>query len=82
VVAVDRADIQRRAHTVAAILRDDPELVLALVHENAFGTAGTIARVHNPDRTESRRRLGIGTVFETTLAASAFLRVIEEAAEP
>jgi len=54
---------------------------MALVCQRVFGTANVIARVHDPNQAESYSRLGIRTVCPTTLAASKFLRFMEEVAE-
>jgi trk system potassium uptake protein TrkA len=58
---------------------DDVNLTLALVGSRVFGTKQVIARVDDPSRAEGFLRLDIQTICPTTLVASAFLRLIDDA---
>jgi trk system potassium uptake protein TrkA len=68
-------------YLVATTSSDELNVAIALVARALFGTREVIALVRAPERAESFAKLGIRTVCQTTLVATAFRRLIELDAE-
>ena len=64
----DRADL-----VMATTRSDNVNLMVAQLAKNLLGVSRVIARVFDPEREESYRRLGVETVCSTVIAGEAFL---------
>lgn len=71
-----RAGIQRAAAMVAVTSQDNANLMAVQIADELFQVPRTVARLFNPEREESYRKMGVHYVSGTRLVAKAILNEI------
>jgi trk system potassium uptake protein len=77
-----RAGVERADGLVAVTDLDNANLMAVEIAKELFGVRHTVARLFNPDREESYRKMGVHYVSGTRLVAKAILNELHAGAFP
>jgi trk system potassium uptake protein len=77
-----RAGVERADGLVAVTNLDNANLMAVEIAKQLFGVRHTVARLFNPDREESYRKMGVHYVSGTRLVAKAILNELHALAFP
>lgn len=80
--ALVRAGVERADAVAAVTQSDNANLMSVEIARALFGCERTVARLFNPEREDSYRRMGVHYVSGTRLVAAAFLGELEADAFP
>jgi trk system potassium uptake protein len=80
--ALIRAGVERADGLVAVTDLDNANLMAVEIAKELFGVRHTVARLFNPDREESYRKMGVHYVSGTRLVANAILNELQAGSFP
>jgi trk system potassium uptake protein TrkA len=79
---LEQAGVQRADGLIAVTRSDNANLMAVEIAKELFGVRKTVARLFNPDREESYRKMGVHYVSGTRLVAGAIMNEIHAGTFP